>query len=244
MLMELTSAALISGSLAALCFGMSKTGVPGFGLLGVTLMTLAFPGQEKLSTGAVLPLLVVADLLAVGYYIRDCDWSKIKLLVLPVAIGLGIGAAVLDCLDASLFRIVLGSIVLAMIVLDQARNLLGWNGCPGSKRRMRGGNTRRNGHRDRQRGRAGDDRLHRFARVQQGPVHGHLRGLFLSHQHFEVADCRDAGHDHAENTAFRPVSATGHSGRLTDRAPRLSTMRNSLSSRQSSTAAAVKMLFG
>lgn len=132
--MELTSAALISGSLAALCFGMSKTGVPGFGLLGVTLMTLAFPGQEKLATGAVLPLLVVADLLAVGYYIRDCDWSKIKLLVLPVAIGLGIGAAVLDCLDDRLFRIVLGSIVLAMIVLDQARNLLGWNGCPGSKR--------------------------------------------------------------------------------------------------------------
>ena len=128
--MDLTTNAILLGSLAAFCFGMSKTGVPGFGLLGVILMTNAFVGHEKLSTGAVLPLLVVADSLAVGYYIRNCDWSKIRRLALPVLFGLGIGAMILNYVTNRQFCILLGLIVLSMIALDQFRAFLKWNSFP------------------------------------------------------------------------------------------------------------------
>ena len=61
---------MLCGLISALFFGMSKTGVPGIGVLGILVMMLAFPGEEKLSSGAVLPLLVVADVFAVRYYWR------------------------------------------------------------------------------------------------------------------------------------------------------------------------------
>lgn len=132
--MELTAFALTFGLFAAFCFGMSKTGVPGFGLLGVILMTQAFVGDEKNSTGAVLPLLVVADSLAVFYYIRDCDWSKIRILVLPVLVGLFLGALALHAVDNRRFQIVLACIILGMIALDRLRPFLKWERLPRSRR--------------------------------------------------------------------------------------------------------------
>ncbi|HBT77378.1 MAG TPA: hypothetical protein DEB39_10760 [Planctomycetaceae bacterium] len=132
--MEFTATPLVIGLIAALCFGMSKTGVPGFGLFGVILMTHAFPGMEKQSTGAVLPLLVIADLLAVFYYIRDCDWSKIRTLALPVLVGLVLGGGVLHLVSNRQFCVLLAAIILAMIAIDRLRPLLQWEQLPKSRR--------------------------------------------------------------------------------------------------------------
>lgn len=128
--MEFSTQTLLIGLIAAFCFGMSKTGVPGFGLFGAIVMVFAFPNAEKLSTGAVLPLLVVSDMLAVWYYIRDCDWSKIRQLILPVLLGLGIGALVLHAVDDRQFRLLLGAIILGMIVFDQIRLFMRWTHFP------------------------------------------------------------------------------------------------------------------
>ncbi|MDR3109115.1 MAG: sulfite exporter TauE/SafE family protein [Planctomycetaceae bacterium] len=131
--MSFTIYSIVLGSLAAFCFGMSKSGVPGLGLFGVILMANAFVGDEKNSTGAVLPLLVMADAMAVGYYIRNCNWQKIRQLVLPVLIGLFIGGVVLDMVNNRQFCILLGIIILTMIALDQVRIMLKWNGFPKSR---------------------------------------------------------------------------------------------------------------
>ena len=56
------------GAIAAVLIGLSKTGVPGVSIPAILLMAEAFPGNEKLSVGAILPILLVGDVLAVGAY--------------------------------------------------------------------------------------------------------------------------------------------------------------------------------
>ena len=50
-------------ALTALCIGMSKTGVQGLMLLAVPYMAMAFGAKE--STGIILPMLCIADIIAV-----------------------------------------------------------------------------------------------------------------------------------------------------------------------------------
>ncbi len=69
--------------LCALCIGMSKTGIQGIMLIMVPLMAMAFGAKE--STGVILPMLCMADIIAVAYYKRIADW-KIVLRLLPTAI--------------------------------------------------------------------------------------------------------------------------------------------------------------
>ena len=70
-------------ALAALCIGMSKTGVQGMMLLIVPYMAMAFGAKE--STGVILPMLCMADIMAVAYYKRIADW-KIVAKLLPTAL--------------------------------------------------------------------------------------------------------------------------------------------------------------
>ena len=52
-------------SITAICIGMSKTGVQGITLLIVPYMAIAFGAKE--STGVILPMLCIADIMAVAY---------------------------------------------------------------------------------------------------------------------------------------------------------------------------------
>lgn len=131
--MEFTTSSLIFGLIAALFFGMSKTGVPGIGIPGILMMTLAFPGAEKLSTGAVVPLLVIADSFAVFYYWRRADWRRIRLLLPSVFVGLLIGTAVLRSLDHAQFKTALAVLVLSLIAFEELRRRMKWNRFPSGK---------------------------------------------------------------------------------------------------------------
>jgi uncharacterized membrane protein YfcA len=125
-----TLISLIFGLIAAMFFGMSKTGVPGIGLPGVLMMTLAFPGTEKISTGAVLPLLVLADIFAVRYYWKNADYKKIGQLLPSIVAGLLLGTVVLRSIDHHQFKVGLGVLVLIMIAFEELRRRLHWNSFP------------------------------------------------------------------------------------------------------------------
>jgi uncharacterized membrane protein YfcA len=112
---------------------MSKTGVPGIGILGVLVMMLAFPGEEKLSSGAVLPLLVVADMFAVCYYWRFADWQRIILLLPTVVLGLLLGTAFMLVIDHSQFKIFLAVLILVLVSFEQLRRWRNWNSFPKSR---------------------------------------------------------------------------------------------------------------
>ena len=118
------------GCFAAFLIGLSKTGVPGVGLAGVVLMVYAFPGMEKNSTGAVLPLLILADCFAVCYHHKNIQWSKLRQLFPPVLLGLALGAFVLERISDTQFPTLLGSMILLLLALEFLRSRMKWDSMP------------------------------------------------------------------------------------------------------------------
>src|SRR5688572_32699012 len=88
--------------LAAFIIGLSKAGLKGIDMLNVTIMTIVFGG--KASTGIVLPLLCVADILAVKYYHRHAQWPHVIKLMPWMVIGILIGVFVGKDLNEAIFR--------------------------------------------------------------------------------------------------------------------------------------------
>ena len=103
-------------SLTALSIGMSKTGVQGVMLLAVPYMAMAFGAKE--STGVILPMLCMADIIAVVYYKRIADW-KVVVKLLPTAIlGFFVAIFVDRLIPTEEFRQLMGwTLVLALAVM-------------------------------------------------------------------------------------------------------------------------------
>lgn len=116
------------GGSAALLAGLAKTGLPGAGILAVPLMALVFPA--RLSVGALLPLLIAADLFAVLFFRRHADWSRLLELAPPVALGLVAGAIGLHYLTDIYLKPVLGLLVLSLLALEGGRRRFGWTQAP------------------------------------------------------------------------------------------------------------------
>ncbi len=134
--LELTSIQWTLGVLAALMVGISKTGLPGAGILVVPLMATIFSGRT--SPGALLPMLILGDFFAVGWYRQHAQWRLLTGLAVWVAIGLAIGAALLQYVGAhpgmgKQIEQLIAVIVLAMLALHLLRKRLGERFQPHSK---------------------------------------------------------------------------------------------------------------
>ena len=101
---------------AALCAGISKAGLAGLGMISVMLMAQLIHG--KASSGAVLPLLIFADILAAILFRQQILWTHIRRLALPIFAGILLGCAVLYQLPDAAFKPVIGWMVLAMLALQ------------------------------------------------------------------------------------------------------------------------------
>ena len=106
--------------LAALFIGMAKSGIAGLGMFPILLMADVVPARE--STGIVLPLLICGDILAVCFFKKHADWKHLRGLMPPALLGIVLGFLLmrLDISD-SLFRHIIGWIVLTMVVLHCLR---------------------------------------------------------------------------------------------------------------------------
>lgn len=103
----------IIGSVA---IGISKTGVAGLGVLAVAMFTLIFPARE--STGIVLPILIVGDIVAVAHYRRNAVWVYLIRLIPWTVIGVIAGYFALGKLDAALVGRLIGAILLVVTALQ------------------------------------------------------------------------------------------------------------------------------
>lgn len=100
---------------AGLCIGMSKAGFGGLAMVSVLIMATILPAKQ--STGAVLPLLIVADICAVRVFHRHAEWKYIHRLFLPAGVGVVIGYFIMEPIPEDVFRKVIGLIVLSMVAL-------------------------------------------------------------------------------------------------------------------------------
>ena len=114
--MDLSHVQLIYIGLAALIVGFTKTSVGGVGILAILLMALAIPG--KTSPGIILPMLLFADILAVIYYHRQCQWSILFRIFPLTAVGVIIGYYSVDHIPTEIFEKVLGLIILVILSLE------------------------------------------------------------------------------------------------------------------------------
>lgn len=114
--MDISLFSLFLICLAGLMVGFAKTSIGALGILAVPLMATALPA--KLSVGVLLPMLIMADIFAVLFYRRHCDW-KVFLKIFPVtAIGVIIGYLLMGKIPPNHFNIVLGCAILAMLTLE------------------------------------------------------------------------------------------------------------------------------
>jgi hypothetical protein len=100
---------------AAFIIGLSKAGLKGIDMMNVTIMAIVFGG--KASTGIVLPLLCMADIMAVKYYHRHAQWPHFWKLIPWMMIGILIGVFVGKDLNEVIFRKLMAIIIIATVII-------------------------------------------------------------------------------------------------------------------------------
>ena len=102
--------------MGAFLTGLTKTGMPGLGVLAVAFFANAL--SAKASTGALLPLLICADLLGLAYFRKHASWPHLWRLFPWVAVGILAGYFALGRISDHSVRVLIGSILLAMVLLN------------------------------------------------------------------------------------------------------------------------------
>ena len=108
---------------AALLIGISKTGIPGLGILAILVTAAVIPAKK--STGLILPMLIVGDIFAVAYYRRHAVWKHLVKLIPCAAVGIVLGWLALDKVSDKQLRIFIGTVTLGMLALSWWRNRRG-----------------------------------------------------------------------------------------------------------------------
>jgi len=108
------------GAVAASIIGLSKTGIPGLGVIVVSILAYAFGGWS--SVGIMLPMMIFADCFAVFWYHNHAQWDKLAKLFPWVAAGMVIGGINLwivgkDNGHKEIIDVLIAVIILAMLAL-------------------------------------------------------------------------------------------------------------------------------
>jgi uncharacterized membrane protein YfcA len=117
--LHLVSTQWVLLGVCALLVGITKTGVPGIGILCVPLMAMSFPARA--STGILLPLLATADIFAVLYYRRHAHWNHVLRLLPWALLGLGSGSIIVRHISDLQLKPLIGFIVIVMLAINYWR---------------------------------------------------------------------------------------------------------------------------
>lgn len=118
---ELTAFGWCVAIFCGVIVGMSKCGLAGLGSLAVPLMASVFPA--KLSTGVLLPVLIMGDAMGVTHFNRHADWRLLHRLMPAALVGIVIGYLLMrqDWVDDRVIRVSIGVIVLVLLALNALR---------------------------------------------------------------------------------------------------------------------------
>ncbi len=95
--------------------GLSKTGIAGLGVLSVALFANALPPRE--STGALLPLLLCADVFGVSFYRKHASWPHLWKLFPWVVLGVVAGFFALGRTSNLQVQRLIAGILLVMVAV-------------------------------------------------------------------------------------------------------------------------------
>ncbi len=102
-------------ALGAFFTGLSKTGIAGLGVLPVALFANAMPARA--STGALLPVLLCADLFGVAFFRKHASWPHLWRLFPWVLVGIIAGYFALDRVGNLAMQRMIGGILVVMVAL-------------------------------------------------------------------------------------------------------------------------------
>lgn len=105
--------------LAAYLVGLSKTGIPGLGVLSVALFASVLPARE--STGIVLVILIAADIVSVLAYRRQADWGQLLRIMPWAVVGIILGWLLMGQIDNLTTQRLIGAILVALILFQIVR---------------------------------------------------------------------------------------------------------------------------
>ena len=114
-MIELTGTQWALLALGAFVTGLSKGGMAGFGILAVACFANALPARA--STGALLPMLVAADLIGVALYRKHAEWRYVWRLSPWVVAGVVAGALALGRINNPQVARMIGLILLGLTAL-------------------------------------------------------------------------------------------------------------------------------
>ena len=120
---------VLGGNLVTMFTGFAKTGIPGVGILAAILLANLMD-ETRASVGTLLPLLIFADMFAVGTYRKHTDWGMVRRILPPTLVGVGVGALSLGWFQGDRFDVMMGSLVLGQLGLDTARRRFKWESLP------------------------------------------------------------------------------------------------------------------
>jgi uncharacterized membrane protein YfcA len=100
---------------AALLVGFAKTAIGGIGAIATALFAAVLPARE--STGALLPLLLAGDVIAVASYRKHADWAALLRLFPSVAAGVVVGAVFVARVDDTVMRRTIGVVLVLLVAL-------------------------------------------------------------------------------------------------------------------------------
>lgn len=106
-------------ALCAIMVGISKTGIPGFGILVVPLMATVLPARA--STGVLLGILILADLFAIAYHRHNAKWGHVLRLLAPSLAGVVAGYFAMKVVNDRQLEPIIGGIVLVMLAVNYWR---------------------------------------------------------------------------------------------------------------------------
>lgn len=108
---------------AALLTGFAKTAVGGIGAVATALFAAVLPARE--STGALLPLLLAGDVIAVASYRKHADWATLVRLMPSVAVGVVVGAGFVARVDDAVMRRAIGVLLVLLVALSVVQRVRG-----------------------------------------------------------------------------------------------------------------------